>query len=156
MNGGTPLFHSLFSSAFPWWQSGLAHSLINPAILMIDSSDRCHLPALIEVASKIPRGRLNSKPATDKLQIDSAHTPPQPVRPGRVNQPVFLVRTTKMPTVKVAKLMDKSRVLLFAGLAGIEQQFIAHWNGVAFPPEEWSSGKVKYVRVFVGPIWPAY
>jgi hypothetical protein len=36
-----------------------------------------------------------------------------------------------MAAVKVAKLMDKGRVLLLAGLVGIEQQLKAHWNGFA-------------------------
>jgi hypothetical protein len=44
---------------------------------------------------------------------------------------VFLIWTAKMAGVKVAKFVDKGRVLLLTGLVGIEQQLKAHWNGFA-------------------------
>lgn len=50
-----------------------------------------------------------------------------------------------MAAVKVPKLVDKSRVLLLAGLTGIEQQLIAHGNGLALPFEVWVVRHMKYV-----------
>jgi hypothetical protein len=50
-----------------------------------------------------------------------------------------------MAAVKVAKLVDKSRVLLLAGLAGIEQQLIAHWSGFALLFEERAFRQAEHV-----------
>jgi hypothetical protein len=128
-----------FPGSFLQWQPGLPHPL-NQTSHLDDrfKADRGHLASLIEVASKIfRRGGLDSQPGTHKVRdgfrLTLLRLPSQlaPIRP------VFLIWTAKVPAVKVAKLVDKSRVLLLAGLVGIEQQLIAHRNRIAFPIEEW-------------------
>ena len=134
--------------SFSEMAAGTAHPL-NQTTHLDDcfQADRRHPAALTEVASKILCGwRLNSHPGTDKdrngFRLTLHHLLIQATPPIR---PILLILCAQMAAVKVAKLVDKSRILLLARLVGVEQQFVSHANGFALLFDKRSLWQMEHV-----------